>query len=54
MEGYFADPMHGGNRNNAVWTMIGFPGAIGMYADVIEQYRNKQYVVAPQSIQDLS
>jgi len=21
--------------------MIGFPGAIGMYADVIEQYRNK-------------
>jgi gluconate 2-dehydrogenase gamma chain len=54
MEGYFADPMYGGNRNNAVWTMIGFPGAIGMYADVIEQYRNKQYVVAPQSIQDLS
>ena len=54
MEGYFADPMYSGNRNNAVWTMIGFPGAIGMYADVIEQYRNKQYVVAPQSIQDLS
>jgi len=54
MEGYFADPMYGGNRNNAVWTMIGFPGAIGMYADLIEQYRNKQYVVAPKSIQDLS
>ena len=54
MEGYFADPMYGGNRNNAVWTMIGFPGAIGMYADLIEQYRNKQYVVAPKSIQELS
>src|SRR5262245_28483067 len=22
MEGYFADPMYGGNRNNAVWKMI--------------------------------
>ena len=47
-------PMYGGNRNNAVWKMIGFPGAIGMYADVIEKYRNKRYDVAPKSIQDLS
>jgi len=54
MEGYFADSMYGGNRNNAVWKMIGFPGAIGMYGDVIEKYRNKQYDVAPKSIQDLS
>jgi gluconate 2-dehydrogenase gamma chain len=46
--------MYGGNRNNAVWKMIGFPGAIGMYGDVIEKYRNKQYDVAPKSIQDLS
>ena len=45
---------HGGNRNNAVWTMIGFPGSMGMYADLIEQFRNKQYVVATKSIQDLS
>jgi gluconate 2-dehydrogenase gamma chain len=54
MEGYFADPIYGGNRNNAVWAMIGFPGAIGMYEEDIEKYRNKQYVVAPKSIQDLS
>ena len=54
MEGYFADPIYGGNRNNAVWKMIGFPGAIGMYADDIEKYRNKQYAVAPKSIQELS
>ena len=54
MEGFFADPMYGGNRNNAVWKMIGFPGAIGMYGDVIEQYRNKRYDVEPKSIQDLS
>jgi len=54
MEGYFADPMYGGNRNAAVWKMIGFPGAIGMYGEVIEAYRNKPYDVAPKSIQDLS
>ena len=54
MEGYFADPMYGGNRNSAVWRMIGFPGAIGMYGEVIEQYRNKPYAVEPKSIRDLS
>jgi gluconate 2-dehydrogenase gamma chain len=54
MEGYFADPMYGGNRDNEVWKMIGFPGAVGMYADLIEEYRNRQYDVAPKSIQDLS
>jgi gluconate 2-dehydrogenase gamma chain len=54
MEGYFADPMYGGNRNSAVWKMIGFPGAIGMYGEVIEKYRNKPYAVEPKSIQDLS
>jgi gluconate 2-dehydrogenase gamma chain len=53
MEGYFADPMYGGNRNGAAWKMIGFPGAIGMYVDVIEEYRNKRYDVEPKSIQDL-
>jgi gluconate 2-dehydrogenase gamma chain len=54
MEGYFADPIYGGNRNSAVWKMIGFPGAIGMYGDVIEEYRNKPYKVEPKSIRDLS
>jgi gluconate 2-dehydrogenase subunit 3-like protein len=54
MEGYFADPMYGGNRNSAVWKMIGFPGAIGMYREEIEKYRNKRYDVEPKSIQDLS
>lgn len=27
MEGYFADPLYGGNRGMAGWTMLGFPGA---------------------------
>jgi gluconate 2-dehydrogenase gamma chain len=27
MEGYFSDPLYGGNRNLAAWKMIGFSGA---------------------------
>jgi gluconate 2-dehydrogenase gamma chain len=27
MEGYFADPLYGGNQGMAAWRMIGFPGA---------------------------
>lgn len=27
IEGYFADPIYGGNRDMASWRMIGFPGA---------------------------
>ena len=26
-EGYFSDPIYGGNRGMAAWKMIGFPGA---------------------------
>ena len=52
MEGYFGDPMYGGNRNKAVWKMIGFPGAVGMYADVIAEYRGKPYKVEPKGVED--
>ena len=27
IEGYFSDPVHGGNRNMGSWKMLGFPGA---------------------------
>jgi gluconate 2-dehydrogenase gamma chain len=53
-EGYFGDPLYGGNKDKAVWKMIGFPGADAMYVDKIEAYRNKPYDVEPRSIQDLS
>jgi len=32
-EGYFSDPMYGGNRNMGGWKMIGFPGARADFAD---------------------
>ena len=34
-EGYFADPIYGGNKDMAGWKMIGFPGARYDYRDVI-------------------
>jgi gluconate 2-dehydrogenase gamma chain len=53
MLGYFADPIHGGNKGKASWKMIGFPGIGAMYADKIAEYRNKRYVADPVSIEDL-
>lgn len=53
MQGYFADPLYGGNKGKASWKMIGFPGIGAMYADKIEAYRNKKYMSDPMSIQDL-
>ena len=53
VEGYFADPMYGGNKNKASWKMIGFPGATAMYADKIEPFRNRPYTAEPMGIQDL-
>jgi gluconate 2-dehydrogenase gamma chain len=36
-EGYFADPIHGGNKNAGSWKMIGFPGARADYLDWVSQ-----------------
>jgi gluconate 2-dehydrogenase gamma chain len=54
MEGFFADPMYGGNRNMASWRMIGYPGLPATYADKIDAFRGKRYEAEPQSIADFS
>jgi gluconate 2-dehydrogenase gamma chain len=36
------------------WRMLGFPGLPATYARLIDQYRDKRYVVEPQSIADFS
>lgn len=54
MEGFFSDPIYGGNRNKASWRMLGFPGLPATYADTVNQYRNKRYRADPQSIADFS
>jgi gluconate 2-dehydrogenase gamma chain len=54
MEGFFADPIYGGNKDKVSWKMIGFPGLPAVYAHLIEEWRDKRYVVEPQSIADFS
>lgn len=33
LEGYFGDPMYGGNKDMAAWRMIGYPGVRADYQD---------------------
>lgn len=54
MEGFFSDPIYGGNRNKVSWKMLGFPGLPATYANVVEEYRDKRYVAEPLSIADFS
>jgi gluconate 2-dehydrogenase gamma chain len=54
MEGFFSDPIYGGNRNKAGWRMIGYPGLPATYVNLYEEYRDKPYVVEPRSIADFS
>ena len=54
MQGFFGDPIYGGNRDKAAWKMIGFPGVVAIYSEHIKTYRNKKYDVEPKSILDLS
>jgi gluconate 2-dehydrogenase gamma chain len=48
-EGYFADPMYGGNRHMGAWKMIGFPGARADFKDWVTQ-PGKIYPLGPVSI----
>jgi gluconate 2-dehydrogenase gamma chain len=50
MEGFFADPIYGGNRDMAGWKLIGFPGVRYDFRDVIEK-PNQAYMLPPVSIQ---
>ncbi|MEJ0042215.1 MAG: gluconate 2-dehydrogenase subunit 3 family protein [Rhizomicrobium sp.] len=48
-EGYFADPMYGGNRHMGSWKMIGFPGARADFKDWVAQ-PGRVYPLGPVSI----
>jgi gluconate 2-dehydrogenase gamma chain len=50
MEGFFADPIYGGNRDMAGWKLIGFPGTRYDFRDVIEK-PNQAYTLPPVGIQ---
>ena len=48
-EGFFADPIYGGNRDMAGWKMIGFPGARYDYRNWVERH-NERYPLPPVGI----
>jgi gluconate 2-dehydrogenase gamma chain len=50
-EGFFADPIYGGNRNMVGWKMIGFPGARYDYRDWIERH-NEVFPLGPIGLAD--
>jgi gluconate 2-dehydrogenase gamma chain len=52
MEGFFADPIYGGNRDKAGWKLVGFPGVAASYDDFIDKH-NVPYVAEPVSIADV-
>ena len=54
MEGFFADPVYGGNRNKVSWKMVGYPGLPATWAAKAEALRGKKVVIEPQSIADFS
>jgi gluconate 2-dehydrogenase gamma chain len=50
MEGFFADPIYGGNKDMVGWKMIGFPGVRYDFRDVMEK-PNQAYTLPPVSLQ---
>jgi gluconate 2-dehydrogenase gamma chain len=38
LEGFFGDPVYGGNREMVAWRMIGFPGAYASYYDLVDKH----------------
>lgn len=47
-EGYFSDPIYGGNKDYAGWEMIGFPGAHAYYTDHVD--KNAPFPAPPKGI----
>ena len=48
-EGFFSDPLYGGNRGMVAWKWIGFPGARADFTDWIDQ-AGRHYPYGPVSI----
>ncbi|MCM5704441.1 gluconate 2-dehydrogenase subunit 3 family protein [Larsenimonas salina] len=51
-EGFFADPIYGGNRHMAGWKLLGFPGARANFLEWVDQY-DRPYPLGPVSLKGL-
>jgi gluconate 2-dehydrogenase gamma chain len=49
IEGFFADPVYGGNRDMTPWKMIGFPGAYADFYEYVDKH-NVAYTAPPTSL----
>jgi len=49
VEGFFSDPVYGGNRDMVAWRMIGFPGAYASYYELVDKHGGK-FERAPTSL----
>ena len=55
MEGMFADPIYGGNRDKICWKMIGFPGVSANNAENVKTYNDgRRFAANPVGIADMS
>jgi gluconate 2-dehydrogenase gamma chain len=54
MEGMFADPIYGGNKDKAGWKMVGFTGVIQINHQNNVKYKNKKFPGEPLGIADVS
>ncbi|HWD57113.1 MAG TPA: gluconate 2-dehydrogenase subunit 3 family protein [Stellaceae bacterium] len=50
-QGFFADPIYGGNKEMAGWKMIGFPGARYDYREWVDRH-NEKFPLPPIGIAD--
>jgi len=52
IEGFFADPIYGGNHDKIGWKLVGFPGVAASYGEYIEKH-GVPYEAEPVSIADM-
>jgi gluconate 2-dehydrogenase gamma chain len=45
-DGFFADPVYGGNKDMIGWKLVGFPGVAADYSEAIARH-NQPYLVQP-------
>src|SRR5690349_4630748 len=49
IEGFFCDPVYGGNKDMVGWKLIGFPGAYANYYELVDQ-QNVAFTRPPMSL----
>src|SRR6202008_4628004 len=52
IEGFFSDPIYGGNRDKVGWKLVGFPGVAAVYTQFVEKH-GVPYDALPVSIVDI-